>query len=120
MTFACKTETLVSIYSHVLLILLKSNLTFACKTETLFSIYSHALLILLKSFKSKYQVVHAQKFKDLLSRTCQVNVERIVLDLESEGMRGLGSILTGGNILSLEFFLFSRSKGKNANIGIFV
>ena len=55
---------------------------------------------------SKYQVVHEQKFKDLLSSTCQVSVERIVLDLESEAMRGLGSIPTGGNILALEFFVF--------------
>ena len=31
-----------------------TNLTFACKTETLGSLYSHALLILLKSSKSKY------------------------------------------------------------------
>ena len=30
--------------------------------------------------------------------------ERIVLDLESEIMRGLGSIPNGGNILSLDFF----------------
>ena len=48
------------------------------------SSYSHALLILLKSSKSKHQVVHEQEFKDLLSGTCQVSVERIVLDLESE------------------------------------
>ena len=60
------------------------NLTFAYKTETLGSLYSHALLILLKSSKSKHQVVHEQKFKDLLSSTCQDGVERIVLDLESE------------------------------------
>ena len=56
--------------------------------------------------KSKYQVVHEQKFKDLLSSTFQVSVERIVLDLESEAMRDLGSIPTVGNILSLEFFCF--------------
>ena len=49
-------------------------------------------------------MVHEQKFKDLLSSTCQVSVERIVLDLESEVMRGLSSIPTGGNILSLDFF----------------
>ena len=48
--------------------------------------------------------MHEQKFKDLLSSTCQVSVERSVLDLESEAMRGLGSIPTGGNILSLDFF----------------
>ena len=35
---------------------------------------------------------------------CQVSVERIVLDLESEVMRGPDSIPTGGNILSLDFF----------------
>ena len=45
-------------------------------------------------------------FKDLLNGTCQVSVERIVLDLESEAMRGLGSIPIGGNILSLNFFCF--------------
>ena len=49
-------------------------------------------------------MVHEQKFKDLLSSTCQVSVERIVLDLESEVMRVPGSIPTGGNILSLDFF----------------
>ena len=74
--------------------------------------YSHALLILTKSSKSKYQVVPEQKFKDLLSST------RRVLDLESEVMRGPGSIPTGGNILSLD--LFSQSKYENANIGISV
>ena len=81
-----------------------ANLTFACKTETLGSLYSHALLIPLKSSKSKYQVMHEQKFKDLQSSTCKVSVERIVLDLESEAIRGLGSIPTGSNILSLDFF----------------
>ena len=34
----------------------------------------------------------------------KVSVERIVFDLESEVMRGLGSIPTRGNILSLDFF----------------
>ena len=33
-----------------------------------------------------------------------VSVERIVLNLESEAMRGPGSNPTGGNILSLDFF----------------
>ena len=46
-------------------------------------------------------------FKDLLSSTCQVSVERIVLDLESEVMRGPDSIHSGGNILSLDFFVFT-------------
>ena len=44
-------------------------------------------------------MVHEQNFKDLLSSTCQVSVERIVLDLELE----VGSIPTEGNILSLQF-----------------
>ena len=58
--------------------------------------------------KLKYQVVHEQMFKDLLSSTCQFSVERIVLDFESEGMRGLGSIPTRGNILSQYFFVFMQ------------
>ena len=59
--------------------------------------------------KFKYKVVHKQMFKDLLSSTCQVSVERIVLDLESEAMIGcLGSIPTGGNILSMDFFVFTQ------------
>ena len=70
-----------------------TNLAFACKTETLGSLYSHALLILTKS---KNQVVHEQKFKDLLSSTSQVSQERIVLDLKSDVMTDLGSIPTGG------------------------
>ena len=76
----------------------------ACKTETLGSLYIHALLIPTKSSKSKNQVVHEQKFKDLLSNTCQISSERRVLDLESEVMRDLGSILTGGNIFHWIFF----------------
>ena len=48
-----------------------TNFTFACKTETFGSLYSHALLIPFKSSKSKNQVVHEQKFKDHLSSTCQ-------------------------------------------------
>ena len=43
-------------------------------------------------------MVHEQKFKDLLSSECQVSVERIVLDLESEVVRCLGSIPTGGGV----------------------
>ena len=38
------------------------------------------------------------------------------MDLESEVMGGLGSIPTGGNILSLD--LFSYSKVSDADIGI--
>ena len=84
-----------------------TNLTFACKTEILGSLYSHALLILVESSKSKYQVTHEQKFKDLLSSTCQVSSERRVLDLEAETMRGPDSIPPGSNILSLDFFVFT-------------
>ena len=40
------------------------------------------------------------KSLDLLSSKCQDSVERIVMDLESEAMRGLGSIPTRGNIFS--------------------
>ena len=61
----------------------------------------------MKSSKSKNQVVHEQKFKDLLSCTHLTSSERIVLDLESEVMRGPGSIPTGGNILSLDIFIFT-------------
>ena len=61
-------------------------------------------------------MVHEQKFKDLLGSTCQVSAERIVLDLESEVMRGPGSLPIGGNILSLDFF--SHNKASDANIDI--
>ena len=83
---------------------LYTNLAFACKTETLNSLYSHALLILTKSFKSKHQVVHEQKFKDLLSSSCQVSVERSILDLGSE-VQWFNT--HWGNILLLEFFVFT-------------
>ena len=43
----------------------------------------------------KNQVVHEQKFKDLVSSTCLTSSDRRLLDLESEVMRGLGSIRTG-------------------------
>ena len=62
-------------------------------------------------------MVHDQKFKDLLSSTCQISSERIVLDLELEVMRGPGSIPTGSNIFHW-IILFSRSKASAANIGI--
>ena len=69
---------------------LYTNLAFARKTEILSSLHSYALLILTKSSKPKQQVVHEQKFKDLLSSTCQVSVERNMLDLESEVQYSLG------------------------------
>ena len=53
---------------------------FACKTETLGSLYSHALLILTKWSKSKNQVVHGQKFEDLLSSKCLSGSVGLVLD----------------------------------------
>ena len=82
-----------------------TNVAFACKTETLSSLYSHALLILTKSSKSKHQVVHEQKFKDLLSSSCQVNVERNMLDLESE-VQWFNT--HWGNILLLDFFVITQ------------
>ena len=87
--FQLQNATLVSIEPLDLLFQVQhaplyTNLAFACKTEILSSLYSHALLILTKSSKSKHQVVHEQKFKDLLSSTCQVSVERSMLDFESE------------------------------------
>ena len=90
-------------------------MAFACKTETLGFLYSHIVLILTKSSKCKNQMVHEQKFKDPLGSTCLTNSERRVLDLESEVMRGLGSISTRGNILSPHFF-FSRSKTSDAKL----
>ena len=62
-------------------------------------------------------MVHEQKFKDLLSSSCQVSPERIVLDLESEVIRGPGPIPTVGNIFHW-IFLFSCSKASDVNIGI--
>ena len=63
-----------------------TNWAFACKTETLGSLYGHGLLILIKSSKSKNQVMYEPKFKHLLSSTCQINPDRRVLDLESEAL----------------------------------
>ena len=91
-----------------------ANFAVACKTGTLGSLYCHALLIL---SKSKNRVVHKQKFKDLLSSTWLTGSERRVLDLESEVMRCLGSMLTEGNIFSLGF-LFSHSGACYASIDI--
>ena len=52
-----------------------------------------------------------------LTSKCKVSPERRVLDLESEVMRGPGSIPLG-----VSFFtgFFSRSKASAANIGIIV
>ena len=89
-----------------------AKLAFACNSETLGSLYSHALLILTKSSKSKNQVVHEQKFKDLISNTCQISSERRVSHLESEVQYSLGVTFC------YWIFLFSRSKTSDANIGI--
>ena len=61
-----------------------TNWAFACKTETFGSLYSHALLIVNMSSKLKNQVVHEQKFKNLLSSKYPVSVKRRMFDLESE------------------------------------
>ena len=53
-----------------------TKLTSPCKTGSLGPLYIHALLILTESSKSKNQVEHEQKFKELLSSTCQVSPER--------------------------------------------
>ena len=53
-------------------------------------------------------------FKDLLSTNCPVSVERSMLDFETQAS---GSIPTRGTILLLGF-LFSSSKGFDANIRI--
>ena len=71
-------------------------------------------MILIKSSKSKNQVVHEEKFKDLLSSTYQVSPERIVFDLELE-VQVFNT--HWGNILLLEF-LFSCCKASDTNIGI--
>ena len=92
----------LDVWSQVQHAPLYTNLAFACKTETLSSLYSHALLILTKSPKFKHQVVHEQKFKDLLSRTCQVSVERSMLDFGSE-VQWFNT--HRGYILLLEFFV---------------
>ena len=111
-TFQLQNVTLVSIeplnlWFQVQHAPLYTNLAFACKTETLSSLYTHALLILTKSSKSKHQVVHEQEFKDLLSSTCQVSVERSMLNLESE-IQWFNT--HWGNILLLEFFVFDVVK----------
>ena len=65
------------------------NWAFACKAETLGSLYSHALLIPTKSPKSKNKVIHKQKFKGPLSSTCQVSSERSV----GLGIRGKSEVI---------------------------
>ena len=66
---------------------------------------------------------HEQKFKDLLSSTCLSESIRSMLDLRTRGYERPGFYSHWGHILSLDFFLFSCSKDKNAIIaiiGIFV
>ena len=68
------------------------------------------------SSKSKHQVVHEQKFKDFLCSTCQVSVERSMLDLESE----VQWFNTHWGKFYNWNFLFLHSKASDANIGIIV
>ena len=93
---------------------LYTNLAFACKTETLSSLYSHALLSVTKSSKSKHQVVHEQKFKGLLSSR---NWDNSVFfpGLFFIFLQWFNT--HWGNILLLDF-LFLHSKASDANIGI--
>ena len=84
-----------------------TNLTFACKTLTLGSLNSYALLILLKSSKSKHQVVHQQKFKDLLSSTCQVSVERDSVGLGIRGYERPGFCSRGGGVTFCHWMFFT-------------
>ena len=81
-------------------------------------VYSHALLIPTKSSKSKNHVIHEQELKDTLIRTCPISLEVQCWTWNQRFIRGLGSIPTRGNILPLDFFLFSHSKASDANIGI--
>ena len=60
-------------------------------------------------------MVHEQKFKDLLSSTCQVSVERIVLDLESEA----AWVLFPPGVTFCHW-IFSRCKASDVNIANFV
>ena len=92
-----KPGPLINLWFQVQHYPLWANWAFACKTETLGSLDSYALLILTYTSKSKNQVVHEKKFKDLPSNTCQNSPEGGVLDLESEVIRDLGSISTRGN-----------------------
>ena len=55
-------------------------------------------------------MVHEQKFKDLLSSTCQVSVERIVLDLG--GYERPGSYSHCGSHFVTGFFCFHAVKTK--------
>ena len=56
-------------------------------------------------------MVHEQKFTDHLSSTCQVSVERIVLDLESEA----AWVLFPPGVTSC-YWIFLCSKASDANI----
>ena len=87
----------------------------ACKSKPLGTLYSHALLILNKNHsKSKNQVVHEQKFKDLLSSKCPVRVGGACWTLNP------GPVVqySLGVIFCYCFILFSRSKDFEVNNGI--
>ena len=94
-----------------------TNLSFVCKTETLGSLYSHALLIPTKypspeikwCINRSLKIFQAANDKLVQKGECWTWNQRLI--------RGPGSILTGSNILLLEF-LFSRSKASDDNIAI--
>ena len=82
-----------------------ANWVFACKTETLGSLYSHALLILTKSFKSRNQVMHEHKFKDPVSSSCQISSEGECWTWNQRLITGPSSILIGNFVTG--FFVFT-------------
>ena len=110
-------RTLMNLWSQVQHSPFWAKWASACNTETLGSLYSHGLLIPIKSSKSKNQVMHEQKFKDPLTNTCPLSSERRALDSEWEVHERPEFYLHWGNIAT-DFFLFSCSKASDANIGI--
>ena len=91
-----------------------NNLAFACKTETLGSLYSHALLILTKLSKSENQVVYGRSLK-----ISEVALAKLVLkgEYKTWNQRSSGSILTGVTFCYWNC-LFLPSKVSDAKIGI--
>ena len=67
-----------------------------------------------KSSKSKNQVMYKQKFKDPLSSTCKISLERRVLDLESQAQVQ--------SLMEVPFchwiYMITLSKASDSNIGI--
>ena len=88
------------------------NWAIACKAKPLGSLYSHALLIISKSSKSKNQVVHEQKFKDLSNSKCPVRVGGACWTWNP------GPVVQYSLGVYFVTVLFSCSKASDANIGI--